>query len=210
MMRYERKYRIEDQTYEQVRIEILSIVGAFAESYPDRWVNSIYLDSTGFSALRENQSGVSNRSKYRLRWYGDLYEDILTPILEEKVKNNVLGYKNTWKLPSTSLSPDNLRTSLDLSQIRDMDIQPVAMIRYLRTYLESFDHRVRITIDRRLQYRGINNYEVDPYPTRDDAIVLEIKYDQRIEHEIDDILQSIKYRLTKNSKFVSGVMSYWG
>lgn len=209
-MRYERKYRIEDQTYEQVRIEILSIVGAFAESYPDRWVNSIYLDSTGFSALRENQSGVSNRSKYRLRWYGDLYEDILTPILEEKVKNNVLGYKNTWKLPSTSLSPDNLRTSLDLSQIRDMDIQPVAMIRYLRTYLESFDHRVRITIDRRLQYRGINNYEVDPYPTRDDAIVLEIKYDQRIEHEIDDILQSIKYRLTKNSKFVSGVMSYWG
>lgn len=210
MMRYERKYRIEDQTYEQVRIEILSIVGAFAESYPDRWVNSIYLDSTDFSALRENQSGVSNRSKYRLRWYGDLYEDILTPILEEKVKNNLLGYKNTWKLPSTSLSPDNLRASLDLSQIRDMDIQPVAMIRYLRTYLESFDHRVRITIDKQLQYRGINNYEVDPYPTRDDAIVLEIKYDQRIEHEIADILQSIRYRLTKNSKFVSGVMSYWG
>lgn len=209
-MRYERKYRIEDQTYEQVRIEILSIVGAFAESYPDRWVNSIYLDSTDFSALRENQSGVSNRSKYRLRWYGDLYEDILTPILEEKVKNNLLGYKNTWKLPSTSLSPDNLRASLDLSQIRDMDIQPVAMIRYLRTYLESFDHRVRITIDKQLQYRGINNYEVDPYPTRDDAIVLEIKYDQRIEHEIADILQSIRYRLTKNSKFVSGVMSYWG
>lgn len=210
MMRYERKYRIEDQTYDQVRMEILSIVGAFSESYPDRWVNSIYLDSTDFSALRENQSGVSDRSKYRLRWYGDLYEDMPTPILEEKVKNNLLGYKNTWCIPSTTLSPDNLRTSLDLSQIRDMDIRPVTMIRYLRTYLESFDHRVRITIDRRLQYRGINNYVIDPYPIIDDATVLEVKYDKSIEYEIDHILQSIRYRLTKNSKFVSGVMSYWG
>lgn len=209
-MRYERKYRIENQHYLQVLQEIMNIHGAFSSAYPDRWVNSIYLDDMNYGALRENLSGVSNRSKYRMRWYGDDYHKIPNPILEEKVKANLLGYKNLQKLPSTTLSADNIRKSLDIDIIKDRCIEPVVMIRYLRTYLESYDHRVRITIDRNLQYRGVNNYLVDPYPELDEALILEIKYDQDIEEEIQDILQSIKYRLTKNSKFVSGTMGYWG
>ncbi len=210
MMRYERKYRIENQHYLQVLQEIMSIKGAFSSAYPDRWVNSIYLDNMNYGALRENLSGVSNRSKYRMRWYGEDFYEIPNPILEEKVKTNLLGYKNLQKLGSTKLSTENLRACLDINQLKDLGIEPMVMIRYLRTYLESYDHRVRITIDRNLQYRGVNNYEIDPFQEYDDAIILEIKYDQDIEEEIEDILQSVKYRLTKNSKFVSGMMGYWG
>ena len=94
--------------------------------------------------------------------------------------------------------------------LKDINVEPVVMIRYLRTYLVSYDEGVRITIDRNLQYRGVNNFQVDPFPVYDEAIILEVKYDQDIEEEIQDILQSIKYRLTKNSKFVSGMMNYWG
>ncbi len=209
MMRYERKYRIENQHYLQVLQEIMSIHGAFDTAYPDRWVNSIYLDNMDYHALRENLSGVSNRSKYRMRWYGEDYHTITNPILEEKVKANLLGYKNSQKLESTTLSSANIRSQLDLNLIKDLNQEPIVMVRYLRTYLESYDHRVRITIDRDLQYRGINNYEIDPFPIIDNAIILEVKYDQAIEEEIDNVLQAIKYRLTKNSKFVSGTMGYW-
>jgi len=209
MMRYERKYRIENQHFLQVLQEIMSIQGAFSSAYPDRWVNSIYLDNMDYRALRENLSGVSNRSKYRMRWYGEDYQNISNPILEEKIKANLLGYKNLKKLTSTTLSSSNIRSKLDIDILKDLNQEPVVMVRYLRTYLESYDRRVRITIDRELQYRGINNYEIDPFPIVDDAIILEMKYDQNIEEEIDDILQAIKYRLTKNSKFVSGMMGYW-
>jgi len=187
----------------------MSIHGAFDTAYPDRWVNSIYLDNMDYHALRENLSGVSNRSKYRMRWYGEDYHTITNPILEEKVKANLLGYKNSQKLESTTLSSANIRSQLDLNLIKDLNQEPIVMVRYLRTYLESYDHRVRITIDRDLQYRGINNYEIDPFPIIDNAIILEVKYDQAIEEEIDNVLQAIKYRLTKNSKFVSGTMGYW-
>lgn len=209
-MRYERKYRIENQHYLQILQEIMSINGAFFTAYPDRWVNSIYLDNMNYGALRENLSGVSNRSKYRLRWYGKNYQIIPNPILEEKVKTNLLGYKNLQKLESTNLGAQNLRQKLDIGSLKDLGLEPVVMVRYLRTYLESFDRRVRITIDRDLQYRGMNNYEVDPFSENDDALILEIKYDQDIEEEIQNILQSVKYRLTKNSKFVSGMLGYWG
>lgn len=210
MMRYERKYRIDNQHYLQVLQEVMNIRGAFHSAYPDRWVNSIYLDNPNYGALRENLSGVSDRSKYRLRWYGEDFDDISNPILEEKVKSNLLGYKNLQKLQSTSLSPMNIRTTLNIDMLKDINVEPVVMIRYLRTYLVSYDEGVRITIDRNLQYRGVNNFQVDPFPVYDEAIILEVKYDQDIEEEIQDILQSIKYRLTKNSKFVSGMMNYWG
>ncbi len=209
-MRYERKYRIDNQHYLQVLQEVMNIRGAFHSAYPDRWVNSIYLDNPNYGALRENLSGVSDRSKYRLRWYGEDFDDISNPVLEEKVKSNLLGYKNLLKLQSTSLSPMNIRTTLNIDMLKDINVEPVVMIRYLRTYLVSYDEGVRITIDRNLQYRGVNNFQVDPFPVYDEAIILEVKYDQDIEEEIQDILQSIKYRLTKNSKFVSGMMNYWG
>ncbi|MFT4534452.1 MAG: SPX domain protein involved in polyphosphate accumulation [Saprospiraceae bacterium] len=209
-MRYERKYRIENQHYLQVLQEIMSINGAFYSAYPDRWVNSIYLDNMNYGALRENLSGVSNRSKYRLRWYGENFQNIHNPILEEKVKTNLLGYKNLQKLDSTTLSGQNLRQSLDIALLQNLGLEPVVMVRYIRTYLESFDRRVRITIDRDLQYRGMNNYVIDPFSDSDEALILEIKYDQDIEEDIQDILQSVKYRLTKNSKFVSAMMGYWG
>lgn len=210
MMRYERKYRIENQHYLQVYQEIMGISGAFHTAYPDRWVNSIYLDNINYSALRENLSGVSNRSKYRMRWYGKDYTMISNPILEQKVKANLLGYKNLKNLSSTRLNPANIREKLNIDFLKNLNIEPVVMVRYLRTYLESIDRRVRITIDRNLQYRGINNFHIDPFEIRDEAIILEVKYDKDIEGEIDDILQAIKYRLTKNSKFVSGMMGYWG
>jgi len=209
-MRYERKYRIENQQYLQVLHAMKALPGAFTQAFADRWVNSIYLDNTDFRAMHENLSGVSDRSKYRLRWYGDHYQIIDKPILEEKIKHNLLGYKKNIGLENGEISADSLRQILQIPFLQDIGLYPVVMVRYLRTYLESYDHLVRITIDRSIEYRGVSSYSLDPFPIRDEAIILEIKYDQEIEADIDYILQSVKYRLTKNSKFVCGMFGYWG
>ena len=208
-LRYERKYRIEAASYQQVLQEIMTLPDAFSEAYPDRWINSIYFDSTGFSALRENLSGVSQRSKFRLRWYGENYKQIVKPVLEEKIKDNMLGYKKHNRLTNNSTNIENLNSLLNLSELQEQNLKPVVMIRYLRTYLESFDHKVRATIDRHLQYFVMHVNNLEPFPEKDEAIILEIKYDQKDEEEIDHILQAVKYRLTKNSKFVSGMLSHY-
>ncbi|MEM9544638.1 MAG: polyphosphate polymerase domain-containing protein [Bacteroidota bacterium] len=208
-MRYERKYRIENIEYQQVYQKIMSIAGAFRKSYGDRWVNSIYLDDLDFNALNDNLSGISNRFKYRLRWYGDSLEELKKPILEKKIKENMLGYKELFQMDSFINTPRGLRESLSIRQLQEKSAVPVVLIKYLRTYLQSFDNRVRITIDRSLNYFGINNYSIDPFPIQDEAIILEVKYDEEIEEDISDILQAIPFRMTKNSKYCSGMLEYW-
>lgn len=210
-MRYERKYRIEEASAQEVREVLRVIPGSFHESFPDRWVNSIYFDGPGFEALQENLSGVSNREKYRIRWYGEVRQRIEKPVLEKKIKSNQLGTKE-----HTKLQPIDLLKSIDLSTaLRQQTevgpaLQPVVIVRYLRQYLVSMDQQVRATIDRHLQYYPFSGPNpVWHSPIRDEAVILEIKYGQDQEDKIDQILQAIPFRLTKNSKFVSGLTGNW-
>ncbi|MBR9922693.1 MAG: polyphosphate polymerase domain-containing protein [Bacteroidetes bacterium] len=210
-MRYERKYRIEQATAREVR-EVLRVVpGSFHQAYPNRWVNSIYFDGPGFEAMRENLGGISNRIKYRIRWYGEVRQHIQKPVLEKKIKSNQLGTKE-----HVSLSPIDLTGPFDLSRLLRLEanigpeLQPVILVRYNRTYLESMDRQVRATIDEDLQYFAfIGQRPIWHSPVVDPAVILEVKYGQDQEARMDEILQAIPFRLTKNSKFVSGMGSAW-
>ena len=57
-------------TADEVTHIIESLPFGFSKQYADRQVNSIYYDDTSFSNVIANVSGVSVRSKYRIRWYG--------------------------------------------------------------------------------------------------------------------------------------------
>ena len=69
---YERKFVIDYLTFEQVEDFISSNSFLFSEIYNQRQVNNI--------------EGLSERKKFRLRWYGDIYGEVKSPILEEKIK----------------------------------------------------------------------------------------------------------------------------
>ena len=43
--------------------------------YKDRLINSIYYDDESFTTAQNNLSGISNRRKYRIRWYDDGFKD---------------------------------------------------------------------------------------------------------------------------------------
>ena len=46
---------------------------------------------------RDNLNGVQNRIKHRIRWYGEVIK-VEEPILEYKIKQGELGYKESYPL----------------------------------------------------------------------------------------------------------------
>lgn len=60
------------------------------KEYNDRLVNSIYYDSENFDTAKDNLAGISNRHKYRIRWYNE-YQNKFN--YEIKIKKNNLGKK---------------------------------------------------------------------------------------------------------------------
>jgi len=39
--------------------------------YDDRLINSIYYDDENYCTAQDNLAGISNRKKYRIRWYNN-------------------------------------------------------------------------------------------------------------------------------------------
>ena len=92
-MRYERKVVLDRHVLGDVMATVLKNRAIFTKQFPDRKVNSIYLDTIDFNALQMNMKGISNREKWRLRWYGDV-SDQVPMTLERKWKQNQLGGKD--------------------------------------------------------------------------------------------------------------------
>lgn len=207
-MRYERKYRIHDFSLEHVENILMNNPASFKEAFPDRIVNSIYYDNVEFQALKDNLSGATSRVKYRVRWYGKSREIIQKPVLEKKIKRNMLGMKEHEPLGDFNLS-DELTKINSLEVLKEQNLIPVVLVSYLRTYLVSFDGRIRATIDRNLEYAKVVQNRVLKFPIFDSAIIVEIKYDENDADLADHCLQSIPFRLTKNSKYVSAVTGLW-
>ena len=59
-------------------------------SYKDRFINSIYYDDENFTTAQDNLSGISNRRKYRIRWYDFEFKNFSYEI---KIKKIILGKK---------------------------------------------------------------------------------------------------------------------
>lgn len=206
-MRYERKYRIEASNVDRVKHEVLANPVGFFSSYPDRWVNSIYYDDINFSAYNDNLLGIGNRLKYRVRWYGEELWEINKPILEKKIKKNMLGAKEYAALEDFSLREG----APDINQIfpePSNHLFPHIIVRYRRSYYESMDRNIRATIDQQLQYINLIDGKLVDQLNVEDAIILEIKYDQGNEKLADHCLQMLPYRVTKNSKYVSAMKFY--
>ena len=98
-MRYERKYRIEATHPQVVSMVIRQHPAGFRPLFPPRQINNLYFDTPDFAAFQDNVTGTPQRLKYRLRWYGDDFSSIRNPVLEVKIKDNLVGWKQHYPLP---------------------------------------------------------------------------------------------------------------
>ena len=152
----------------------------FREQYSERTVNSVYFDNLDLKSAFDNLDGVSNREKFRVRWYGNNTKIFNNPILENKIKKNFQGYKIFFKLndfDKKKLDNENLfqLTKSVNKLILNKNLYPISMTNYKRIYLISANNEIRATLDFDLQYKKLNNY-IENFFTKVEDIVLEFKY----------------------------------
>ena len=72
----------------------------FARSFPSRIVNSLYFDSPNFFSASSNMAGDTNRSKFRIRGYGEQLDfnslENTTLNFEIKRKKNKFFFKKIF------------------------------------------------------------------------------------------------------------------
>lgn len=207
-MRFERKYRVDNLSMQHILQLIKVHPASFYKLYPNRMVNNIYFDTPNMVCLNDNLSGASIRKKYRVRWYGDDIRAIKEPKLEIKYKENQLGGKAHFDVPEFSLSNIG-QVQRDVNNLipQQHTLIPTLLNSYDRSYWGTKDGKFRITVDSNLRFHPLfHSRNFFKYTHRDSSIIVELKYEQEDEKDLERITNFLPFRLSKNSKYVNGIM----
>ncbi len=189
----------------------------FREAYAPRWVNNLYLDSPRLEDYHDHVTGLAERCKSRIRWYGDLRGAIATPVFERKCKKGTLNRKLTSAVPpltlGTGLNESGLRAvmgevGLGNSLSRCLEgRQPSLINRYHRHYYLSGDGRVRLTVDSHLSFytpERVDAMLASSAPP-DYEVVIELKYAPNDSDSAAEIANGFPCRIARCSKYVLGI-----
>lgn len=206
-MRYERKYKVSDLSHHVILQCIRMHPVGLRKIYPDRQINNIYFDTNGLQCYHDNVNGIADRKKFRVRWYGEDIHDIQNPNLEIKYRMSEVGTKKIFPVADFELF--DLKTiTTEVNQVLDKQhaLTPILLNSYNRSYYGTPDKKFRITVDRNLRYFSfLSSNRFLRYITKEDAVVMEIKYEMEDDIYTDRITQHFPIRQTKSSKYVTGV-----
>jgi hypothetical protein len=219
--RYERKFLVEELDAGQVRLMVRRHPRMFYETYPPRVVNNLYLDTEELDNYHANLSGAADRCKVRVRWYGELFGAIAAPILEFKVKSGLVGTKYSHPFPAFRLedgfSQEYFQELVRASALPDhvrhhlRTLSVVLCNNYRRWYYATKDRGFRLTVDAELAYYRVKksgNRFVNR--VRDDShVIVEMKYEKPFEAGSDRVAGFFPFRITRSSKYVTGIDSVY-
>lgn len=218
-LRYEIKFTSPEPLLPQVRSWIRLHAAGFRIAYPTRWVNSLYFDTPGFHSYQDNLSGSSPRQKLRLRWYGDLARRVERPVLELKLKDNLLGDKErqpvlltvNFDQPFAQFTASLLKVVPPRWQMRLQTTgQPTLVTRYQRDYYQSAEGHLRATLDyqvaiydQRLAYRPNLNRMIPPRG----LLIVELKAGPDHFESLQEAANALPLRRSRNSKYAGGLFT---
>ena len=212
--RYELKavYRLID--YERLRLKLLSGRVPIRTQHPSRTVQSIYMDTDTGRAIRDNLAGISERFKYRFRWYGPESMQI-KGCIEKKIRSGGIGSKERCpvELPVTARGMRQeqfMRLLFDASHNAQafsdfVGLMPVQWIRYRRDYFAVDGGAIRITLDTNLEAFDCRYSPVvmDRFATPLPALsILEIKTSETHLEAASRILNALPVQISNCSKFM--------
>lgn len=223
--RVEQKFLVTDADLALLRARLGPVMGQDVHQDGDCYeIRSVYFDDLRDSCLEENESGVDERRKYRIRTYGA--EGGLIR-LEIKEKRRGLTHKDscalgreeaeealTGRLP---FAPDG-RSVLNLLKVnaRAAGLRPKAVIVYERTAFVYPAGNVRITFDRNIMAsRQVDGFFDRHVPGLVPVLpagmhVLEVKYDELLPDFIARQLEIGSLRQTAFSKYYLGRLAVQG
>ena len=214
--RYEKKYHIRSEFENLLNISIKKHPALFSLAYPARYINNIYFDTKDHSHYWDNVEGLAKRIKVRIRWYGEQFGSVSSPILEFKIKDNMTGSKLSFQMSdftvASSLSLEQVHEQFKLLPIDNsvkeylLTLEFILMNRYYREYYVSQDGDFRLTVDSNLSFIKLSNREnyflnkID-YPY---SKILELKYDAHLEPKSSIVSSALPFRMTRSSKYIYG------
>ncbi|MBN1812141.1 MAG: VTC domain-containing protein [Anaerolineae bacterium] len=215
--RYERKFLVDQLDVHRVRALVKLHPSMFYEPYPPRYVNNLYLDTELLDNYQDNMSGVGERRKVRIRWYGELFGPVEKPVLEFKFKSGLVGTKVGY--PFTPFVLDERfghRYYLDTLRVANLpahveqylrELHVVLCNRYYRWYYATRDGRFRVTVDAEMAFyqvrRTTNHFRHRHMDYR--HVVVELKYGKSMDVEAERVSRVFPFSVTKNSKYVIGI-----
>ena len=178
-------------------------------------IRSLYFDDFSNSCLRENEAGVDNRRKYRLRLYnGD------TGLIKLEIKEKLHGM--THKRACT-VTPEQCRAILQgtpppvgpdspapmnllAAAMRTRGLAPKVIVEYERTAYVSRVGNVRVTFDRNVSASAsVDRFLEERLPLTPilprGQHVLEVKYDELLPDPVAQVLELGRLRRTAFSKY---------
>jgi len=190
----------------------------FVSSFPSRTVNSLYFDSPNFFSASSNMAGDTNRSKFRIRGYGEhldfnslentslnfeikkkknnISSKKIFPFLNHKIKEKFKSNTYYLRLRVNSFLKDRNYSEFDY-------LRETIFIKYRRMYFENILNRqIRITIDESISYKSIfegSNYNLISM----DYVIAEIKFPNNCKKLTSELLVNFPFRQTRFSKYLS-------
>ena len=219
--RYEIKFALDEISYSEA-MRWLQVNTQATKRYDDRFVNSLYFDNPGYSAIRDNITGLSNRSKYRLRWYSaDKTSNLaILPTFEIKTRKGRLGKKDSIRMSNFSESfvslplykiDSKLRSELNKSNfILDDHYVSVLSVQYLREYFED-SLGLRVTFDKDIEFSyvdGLNSKLVDCPKLQYRRYVMELKFNTDLKDYVSQLLSGLNMSPTRHSKYLVGISMF--
>ena len=220
--RHEVKALLAEYDLHAIRHWLAMHPAGFQPLYQPRTVNNVYFDTWEFGACQDNLSGISIRTKVRLRWYGEL-ERFERARLEMKLKRNQLGWKDIYDVPiAVELCGGRwrdirrrIRAELPPSaqQRFDLSAMPTIINSYQRSYHASHDRKVRVTLD---THQRVWDQRFKPWPNVQHpaplvpTLIVEFKFDPADRKAAESIMATLPMRAGKSSKYVAGVLASIG
>ena len=220
--RIELKFITQDTNYYQIRNWIRLHKGCFKPIYKPRYVNNIYFDDFNLDTYADNLFGNTFRVKFRYRWYDDL-KKCDGGNFEIKFKRNIYGWKEKFKISGLGEIDklnwkhfsEKVKNALPLKNkvYFDKYNMPCILNRYFREYFLSHDRNFRITVDRKLDIfdqRAKFKPNINSKVLRNNHLIVEIKFDRNKRSEINNLLDDIPIRNSRNSKYINSVRQVSG
>ena len=211
--RYEIKFVLDESSYSDA-LQWLYICTNTVNRYPDRYINTIYLDNLDLESVRDNLAGVSDRVKTRIRWYDSNSDSKL----EKKIRKGRLVKKEITPLDlgddfSSDLSPLELRNRINDALYNETELNDdyyisTLGVRYLRKYFED-QVGLRVTFDEKIQFSDLFD-DIDPFPFSNRLIdykqkIMEIKFDPSNKDYVSSLVKKLNMTPKRHSKYLVGM-----
>lgn len=215
-LRHEYKFSI-NQTDDYIvanRLRNLFLHDAFADETGNYRVSSLYFDTPNDKALRQKLDGVSEREKFRIRYYND---DLSFMRLEKKIKKAKMNAKFNTRISKEQVekilhgkidfllhSNDALMIEL-YSKMRGQLLQPKSIVTYEREAFQYIPGNVRITVDRNVRTVLDATHFLDMNAVHmavDRGFnIFEVKYDEFLPEIVKLAVQIPNRQARENSKY---------